>query len=162
MTVLTTRARVERLVSAAAVDAFTDHAEVDDDVVDDCIEQASGEMLMFLHDRYEESALEATALVNHWCSVWTARLLFIRRGNPVPESLQAEYERVVAYLEKISAGTMNIAGLTLRGDSRPTWSNLRVDRRYPQSKVRVSRNNSSDAPTTLSQDTLQELPVYDG
>lgn len=164
---LCTQAQVERVLSTYGVVAFADHdgdGLQDDAVVEDAIQQASDEILMHLHDRYEPAVLAAVNLVNRWAAIGAACYLCETRGNPVPESLQLKWDKLVGengILPKIGAGMMALPGVMLRYDSRPSWSNLQIDRRYPTSKTRVTTVNSSDAPTTLTQDTRQEWGGFD-
>jgi phage gp36-like protein len=164
MTLYSTQTEIERLLSSYGVLAFSDHDEsgtADVDVIADCIDQASDEMVMLLRDRYDEPALSACNLVRRWTTLLAAYFLCMRRGNPVPESIQKEYERVSELMKQVSFGHLNLPDVPQRFDLRPTWSNLRVDRRWPRSKTRVKRVNSSDAPTFLTQDDDNDSPVYD-
>ena len=160
-------ADVRRLFSAAGVLAFSDHDQdglSDDDVIDDCIEQGSDEITLRLNHRYNPEDLQSTRLVTRWATVLAVYFLCYRRGNPVPESIDNEFHRLMdpdGLLDRIAKGKDQLPGVSLRCDLRPTWSNLKVDRRWPTSKTRVSRVNSSDAPTDLTQDTKWEGGGYD-
>lgn len=153
---------VERLFSTAGVLAFSDPDQdgtEDTGVLDDCIEQASDEITLLIHDRYEESALAANRMVTRWATTLATYFLCQRRGNPVPETLQTEFTRIIKLLTQIGQGLQNIPGVPLRCDLRPTWSNLTADRRYRRSKTRVTRTNSSDPPTRLTQDSVDSYPM---
>jgi hypothetical protein len=148
--------------------AFADHdgdGIEDSGVVDDCIQRASDEILLYLHDRYENAVLATVNLVRRWAAVGAACYLCETRNNPPPESLRAQWDRLIqepdGLIVRIGAGHQNLPGVELRYDSRPSFSNLRVDRRWPTSKTRVTRVNSSDAPTTLTQDHTIEPAGFD-
>lgn len=166
--VLCTQAEIERVLSANGVLAFSDHGDdgrLDDLVIDDCIQRASDEIHMYLHDRYDSAVLAQVNLVRRWAAVGSACYLCETRNNPPPESLRDQWDRLTAppdgLLLKIGAGNQGLPGVPLRYDSRPSYSNLRIDRRYPTSKTRVTVANSSDSPTTLTQDDALEWGGYD-
>lgn len=165
---LCTQTEVERLLSVAGVVAFSDHedeATGNSDVVDDAIDRASGEILLFLANRYDPDVLAESSLVRRWATVGAACYLCQTRNNPPPESLVGQWEQLIAdpdgIIPKIGLGKLRLAGVQMRYDSRPAFSNLRVDRRWPTSKVRVTKVNSSDAPTTLTQDASTQWVGYD-
>ena len=159
---LTSHAEMERLFSAQGLTAFADHQATglrDDDVLDDCANQASYELLNYAGQRYSHAALYTHTTPRGWATLFACRLVCIRRGNPVPDSFAEEFLRIMELLKLVPSGQYKFYGLAERGDLRPTWSNLKVDRRHRHSTIRVTQTNSSDAPTQLSQDTLQEVPV---
>lgn len=159
------QAEVERFFSAQGVTAFSDHdgdGNNDAEVVNDCINQATEELNLYCQQWYTPAVLDTSTLINRWCVVLATKFLCERRGNPVPDSVQQEFERIAAKLEQILAGTLKIPGLAMRDDMRPSMSNLTVDRRYNRSQIRVTPQNSTDSPTRLTQDTTLELPtIYD-
>lgn len=157
--------QVERYLSSQGVIDFADHDEdgtANVEVVNDCINQATEEMDLYLRQRYTQDILGTSKLVERWATVLAARFLCQRRGNPVPASLEGEYERIAnpdgGLLARIADGSRQLPGLALREDLRPTMSNVDIDRRYQRSTVRVSRQNSSDAPTKLTQDQSIDYP----
>lgn len=158
---------MERLFSAYGVEAFSDHNEVgetDTTVVNDCIVQAKEEIDRFALMRYSETGLASSSLINRWATTLATYFLCLRRGNPIIDSLKSEFDRIMEVLEKVATGATGgiLPGVPLRGDLRPSMSNLQVDRRYRHSTIRVTRANSTDAPTVLTQDHLNEPPVlYD-
>ena len=159
---------MERLFSAYGVTAFSDHDEdglADDLVVSESIAAASAEILIHLNNRYLQADLVQSPLVRRWATVGALWFLCQNRGNPVPESLSLAWERLIddqnGTIPKIGRGLNQLPGLQLRYDSRPSFSNLRIDRRWPNSKTRVTPTNSSDAPTTLSQKKTIERAGFD-
>ena len=143
----------------------TDHADHDEDgvadtgVLDDCINQATEEIDLYVATRYERSDLADSNLVNRWATLFAAYFLTTRRGNPTPNSWEIEFQRIIELLQDVNDGKKKIPGIPLRADMRPSMSNLTIDRRYRRSTVRVTPTNSTDAPTTLTQDKALELPA---
>lgn len=149
-----TATQLDRYVSSAGVVEFADHDDdgsADDEVVNDCINEATEEINGYCQQRYAPADLAGSTLVNRWAVKLAAYFLTQRRGNPPPDSFAMEFQRVVALLEKVAAGAYQLPGVALRADLRPSWSNLRVDRRYGQRKIRVKKDTSSDSPTELRQ-----------
>lgn len=164
-TVYTTQADIERFLSTTGVADFSDNDQdgaVNTDVVEDCINQATEEIDLYLRERYTQADLSSSELVTRWCTVMAARFLCHRRGNVVPDTLEREWERIadpaVGLMAMIADSKRDLPGIELRADLRPTWSNLKVDRRWRRSTIRVTKQNSSDAPTQLTQDTVSDLP----
>lgn len=154
---------VERLISSYGMLAFSDHdedGEQDEGVVEDCIRRASDEIHMHLHNRYDPAVLAEVSLVRRWATIGAACYLCQTRNNPPPESLGAQWEGLITdpdgTIPKIGRGVVRLPGVEQRYDSRPSFSNLQVDRRYPTAKTRVTLVNSSDAPTELSQHPARE------
>lgn len=159
---LTSHAEMERCFSSHGVTAFADHDRSgvrDDDVVDDCANEGSYEVLNYAGQRYSHTGLYGHVTSRQWATLIACRLLTIRRANPGLESFELEFARIMELLKLVPSGQYKLFGLGERGDLRPTWSNVQVDRRHRHSTIRVTRPNSSDAPTALTQDHLQEVPV---
>jgi phage gp36-like protein len=153
-------ADVRRLFSAHGVTAFADHdqdGESDAEVVNDCINQACEEINLYAQQRYTPAQLATSTLIARWTTTLACYFLCLRRGNPVPASIEGEFTRILSKLEQIALGSLALPGIALRDDMRPSMSNLTVDRRYPQSRIRVTPNNSTDAPTRLTQDTVPDI-----
>lgn len=158
-----TQAELERLLSANGVLDYADH---DDDgsaeagVVDDTINQATVEIDLYAGQRYSAAALAGSTLVSRWCTIMAAYFLSYRRGNPPPDSIADEFERIAnpetGLLAKVAAGKLQLSGVPLRADLRPTMSNVTVDRRHLRSTIRVTAQNSSDADTAKTQDKMHE------
>ena len=141
---------------------WADHDEDgtgDTGVVDDAINQATEEIFLFAGKRYTAVRLAASKLINGWAITLAGFFLSQSRGNSPPESLEAEFVRIMARLERVGSGADSLPGVPMRADLRPTMSNLQVDRRFLHSKTRVTRTNSSDAPTTMTQDASPDYPL---
>lgn len=157
---------IDRLLSSYGVASFADHDEdgsEDTGVVLDCREQASEEINLYTRQWYLVAGLSSSALITRWCTVMSAYFLSYRRGNPPPESLQIEFNRIVddqdSLLQRVHDGNMRLPGVALDYDARPSVSNVTIDRRFARSKIRVDERTSSDSPTTLSRDAETEFPM---
>ena len=164
-TVYCTEAEMIRFLSQNALDDFGDNdadGTADADVVNDCINQATEEIDMYLTERYTQSGLSGSTLVNRWCVVMASRFLCQRRGNVVPFSIEDEWERLtdpaVGKLVLIAKDQLQLPGVALRADLSPSFSNLTVDRRNRRSTIRRTPTNSSSSATALSRDDVRELP----
>lgn len=156
-----TLADMERKFSEPGVTAFADHDEsgtADTGVVDDSINQATDEINLYCQGWYTPARLATSPLINRWATLFACIFNCENRGNPVPDSFLLERERIMALLERILSGTMQLPGIPLRADMGPSFSNLGIDRRYAYRKVRV-KPNSNQAPTMLRQDKTQFPPV---
>jgi phage gp36-like protein len=152
-TLYATQSDLERLFSSYGVTSFSDHDQDgvnDTDVVSDCITQASQE-LEFYCRRYAPAALSQSSLITRWCTVISCVFLCQRRGNPVPESLQAEMDRIYAMLKEIDQNGKPIPGIGQSSACVPKFSNLTVERGFCE-PVRVVRGNGSHAPVSTPQD----------
>jgi phage gp36-like protein len=159
----TTFAQIERYLSLAGAEAFASHDVPDEPtagVYDDVVNQATDEINLYLIERYLPAGLAGSTLVNRWATTLGAYFLTLRRGNPPPNSLAVDYERVIKLLERIQAGTLNIPNVATRSRG-PVWDNLTVDRRYHQQKLRVQKENSSDSPTGLRQHQVDYISPAD-
>lgn len=160
---LTDSAAMQRLFSAAGVEAFSDHestGEIDDEVVQDAIWDASEEILGAVFNRYDPEQVQRSRQVRTWANFLACYYLCLRRGNDYPASWTPEIERIRTELELIRHGK-GLRGIPLRADLRPTWSNLQVDRRWPRSKVRVVRQTGPNVPSTQPVKPADQIVVYD-
>lgn len=153
-----------RYMSLAGVIAFSDHeqtGEENDDVIDDCREQATDELIGQLLKLYEPAELAKSRLVTRWATVLACYYLCRTRGNPVPDSLHEAYDKLTmdgGTLAKVLDNQFYIPDIARRGVSVPTFSNMTIDRRYRREKVRVIRSISSDISSKLDQDFAPEVP----
>lgn len=157
-----------RKVGRDAVREWSDHdtdgiadggGMADSDVIDDAINQATVEIDGYAQQWYSAAGMAASTLVNRWATVLACYFLSINRGNPPPDALAQEFERIMALLERVLAGTYKLPGVGMRSDMRPSMSNLTVDRRYIKSKLRVEKIISSEGSTTLRQNLSTDIPA---
>jgi phage gp36-like protein len=159
---------VENVLSALGVEEFTDHenaGSTDTTVLDTCITQASQELEMWCMGRYTAAVLATSEVVTLWTANMAAYFVCRLRGNPVPDSIAAEFQRLTdpinGILPKIKAGKLQIPGLALRGDLRPTISNMHIDRRYTHNRARVDKAASTNAPSELPRQPVEDAYTYD-
>jgi phage gp36-like protein len=163
-TVFTTQAEMERKIGTQAVLDLSDHevsGAPDDDVIDDAINQATEEISLTAGQRYGASGLSGSQLIRRWATTLACCFLFQNRGNPIPMSLQAEFERIMARLERVMTGAMQLTGVAMIGDLRPTMSNRTIDRRYATRTVRTQRRISTDAPSKLRRHFDQDYGFHE-
>lgn len=154
-----TEADVQRFFSSAGVISFADHDQSgasDTGVVDDCINQASEEISLRCQ-KYAAEDLADSTLVNRWATVLAMFFLCQRRGCEPPVGLAAEFERVMALLDRVLGG-LPIPGVPLRSNSLPSFSNLTVDRRYGRRTIRVTENSNAVPDANQPQD--REVTPY--
>ncbi len=148
-------AELDLFMSSNATTDYADHdadGTADTDVIEDCINQGTDEIDLYAGQQHTQAQLATSTLINKWCIVMSARFLQERRMNVVSESIVVQWDRIIENLQKVAENRLQLPGLAKRDDMRPTWSNLKIDRRFRHSKIRVTRTNSSSAPTKLSQD----------
>lgn len=132
-----TEADVTRMLSVEGVVAFSDNDNngiKDADVIEDCIAQAAAEIDFELHERYSSEQLQTSSIVNRWATELACYFLCIRRGNPVPESIQRESERILfaddSLLGEIRRGNRWLPGLEPNRGQAPSFANVTIDRRF--------------------------------
>jgi phage gp36-like protein len=160
MTVYCTQADIEKLFSQRGLEDYSDHEETAGAVATDCIEHASGEIELYTRGRYSEAGLSSSTLIKHWTTVLATVFLCERRGNPVPESLAKEAERIYGLLQNILDGTMNLPGVAFGNDLRPAFSNLTIDRRYRRAQQRVVTETSSNQTPEIERHEAKQV-VWD-
>ena len=152
-------ADVERILSAQGVESFGDHdgdGTADEDVIEDCINQACDELDMYLLQRYTQAGLLTSSLVNRWSAKVAVYFICCLRGNSPPESVQAEFNRILNEKNGLavlaSEGKPNLPGVPLAAWMAPTFANMRVTRAYGTRSIRRQPEISSNDPTTLPRD----------
>jgi hypothetical protein len=164
----TSQTEMEDLFSVHGIEAFSDHqgepTVATNRVLQQCMDYSTGLVLGKLARKYVDSQLAICPVVREYATVIACRQLTIRRGNPIPESLAAEYLNIIekdGLLDQLAAGLTQLVdqnGNILLGRSfAPTYSNLQVDRRHPFEKVRVVQQTSSQVTTGLERDVLGGL-----
>lgn len=110
---------------------------------------ATAKCNLYLLERYDASHLNDSWIVHHWATVIAARWLCKRRGNPVPESIEDEYEEIIEELTAVKQGEMSLGDVPQREADQPTWSNVTVDDRYRVKRIRVQRPISEQSPSAI-------------
>lgn len=146
---------IERFLSVAGVDAFSDHdfdGYREAGVVDDAIEEAAA----FIRDKvctwYNSEDLIGNVTVRRWNKIIAVRIICSSRANPIPDTVELHYREVVEDMTNIGKGNGSLCGVPKRDVNTPTWSNLRVDRRYDRERIRVIQETSSPIQSELEQD----------
>lgn len=145
-------------LSAVGVALRADHAPAD--AVDEAIDAASADVLMYL-GRYPDHAALAT---NQWVTSVATNLAIVYlcgfRNNPVPKGCQSLWERHVEMLEAVQLGKMNLPGIALLRSRLPQAVHVTVNYgMYPS--IRRTRQGSTDRPTGVSSKTdPSEPPDY--
>lgn len=107
---------------------------------------ATGRINMYCLGRYDAADLATSWVVNEWATYIACHWLSRRRGNPA--LFKDEYDEAISELKQIKAGQLNLEELAERNPGWPSWSNTRVDFRYPLKKIRVERPISEQSPTS--------------
>lgn len=164
-----TAADLDRYLSSVGVINFADHEDAGistDDVVTDCIERSTEEINAVLIQRYDLAILANHKLLKHWSTVMACRYLCLRRGNMPPESLEMEYREIMdresGKLRDAATGRINLLSTFRPQDNVPSFSNLTIDRRYVEEKVRVKTRNSSPLTSDLEQDRVERVSFNGG
>lgn len=105
---------------------------------------------------YCSGRYNASDLVNSWqawdaATVIAARWLCARRGNPVPDGINALYEEIVHWLEQVRAGQVFLGDVAPRDEGYFGWSNIELDQRYWLKKLRVIKpiSQADGAPSQI-------------
>ena len=76
-------------------------------------------------------------------ATWIALVLLCRRrGNQVPQGIMDRYNEIIADLEMVRDGKMQIPRVPTTFNNLPSMSNMRVDDRFYTRKLRVNPNIS--------------------
>lgn len=118
----------------------------------ECCEQATDEINLYVYRRYADAALQSSRMLQRWAVVLSACFFCERRGNPIPESILADFNRIMEMLKGVHAGTILLPGVALRSPSVPAMSNMKIDRRYIRRQQRVAEN-STQVPISRPRDT---------
>lgn len=132
---------IESVLSAEGVMLRTDDVFPYDTTtiafVNDCIEEATNDIHMYVWERYATADLEGTVWGKWKCAVISACLLCARRGNSPPKALQARCDRIYEELEAIRDGHLSIPNLAESKRQIPSMSNVMVSNLYRVGRVRV-------------------------
>ncbi len=115
------------------------------------INWATSRINMYCQFRYDAADLAQSWLVNDWATIFAARWLCSRRGNPVPQSLEAMYKEAIEDLKRVRAGQYDIPDIGTRSPAHPAWSNQIVRQQYWLKRLRVETPISDNTPTSYPQ-----------
>ena len=154
---LTSEAWIHAILGEIAQDARLDddfsetiaageQTHLDDFVIPTATDQA----LAYLTN-YSPSKLATSHWVFYHTTVLAIALLFRRRAEGLPESVQSMLEDTTNQLMMVKRGQMNVPRIARRSNNYPKWSNVEYDPRYPLRKLRVQRPISDKSPTSRRQ-----------
>lgn len=138
-----TRQKLENRLSQVGVDL-----RIDDDIstATECLNEATIEVQGYCLRLYSNAQL----LASDWVTLKTTDIatyfLCGRRGNDIPPSVQARYEKAIADLEKVQTSAMTIPDAAKSSASAPTLTNQRV-RLWPIPHVVSTEHNSTGNPS---------------
>lgn len=152
--------------------AFGVNARLDDDLdgvadqdVSAVIEQATSRINAYVLRRYAVTTCTASTWLKWCCATFSATLLARRRGNDIPDSLLTEAQEYRDALAEIKQGTLDLPAddgpAIPYSDETPAISNLTIDERFQQSKVRRVPRTSTGGPQ-VNNDRLQNNAVDNG
>jgi len=152
----TTATDVRTLLSAEGVDASLDDdqsgtvSETEETrLTTYAANYATSKVNDYCLGRYDAIDLASSWTANEWATIIAARWVRLRRGNPVPKSLQELFEDVMEDLKAVRTKQYDIQDLAERVSSAPKWSNVRVDVRYRLRQIRVQRPISEQTPPRI-------------
>lgn len=132
------QADVEHVLTTEGVVWTSADQELDaETVIVNDIARAGTVIDQYLSDRYSAAVLEANQWVRWAAATIAARYLSTRGGNPVPNGIQVEYDRVIEFMTRIQAGVASLAGAAELRIPGVAMSNVQVDSRFSQQKIRV-------------------------
>lgn len=156
---------MERQLSLRGLISRSDHEEEgveNDDVINDAIQRASHEIAGFLYPKYDLESLPESDLVRGWATSIACFYLCQTRGNEIPESMYADYDRIMGdngWLERTRNGKFILPCVRQQDTNVPTFSNHTIDRRFRREKVRVVPTTSSPIRSTIEQDRSPEIII---
>ena len=147
-------AYLTRYLSQEGIDAFGSH---DAGAISDAKDYATSHLMTALITRYAWSTVLQSPFVKELWAVVALRTFCLRRGNPPPASLEHRYQEIMAeggVLDQIRLGRLLLtdgAGNVLRpkASNAPAHANLIVDRRFPETTIRVVTGDSDMSPSKL-------------
>lgn len=162
-----------RYMSQYGITSFSDHDQdgtADASVLDDCKTYGHGFLLGKLIQRYSVTALGNALIIPEIECVIVLRELCLRRGNPVPASLEARYQEIVekdGTLDQINSGKLALVdanGNKIPGinGNLPSVSNMQIDRRFPHSVARIVRQTSFPVPVSPTLPVKNNLDDWTG
>lgn len=141
ITALCSSSDVQKILSSVGLSL-----RIDDDATATtwAIEEASVDVYGFAALQYEEADLVASNWITRIAARLAAWYVCIRRGNPVPKSIDRIKESAWEQLEQVETGKKKIPDAPMRKELAPVLSNLRVKMRpFPRTQVEVNRSTGT-------------------
>jgi len=128
-----TQAEIEDRIGTRELVRLTDDAgtgSVDADNLSRAITEGESEILSRIAHKYvlplALSDTTTSAVVKTYLIDAIVYRLSARRP-PIPEDVAADYQRALAWADKVAAGTVGLVGETLRGSSPAPGGSIRID-----------------------------------
>lgn len=138
-----TRERIERRISSTGIDLRIDD---DQDSLIDVFGDAWVEVQGYCSQRYSDAQLgQSNWTLTRWTDI-AVMFLCERRGNTAPDSVARRYDKAIADLEKIKAGSEPIVDAAQRKAGAPTLTNQRV-RLFPHPNIVSKPSTSTGTPS---------------
>lgn len=115
------------------------------------INLATAKVNRFCQTLYDTSDLALSWSVWQWATAIACHWLCARRNNPIPGSLNNMYVESLDELNEVRKGQMIIEDIGLRNNIMPTWSAMRLDRRWSLKQLRVESGLSDRTPVRYPQ-----------
>lgn len=134
-------------------------------VITAVINRASAKLEGYCRPRYDPTQLVNSAWALEAATSIALRYLCKRRGNPVPASIERDFQELISddgksgELQMVRRGSFQIPDIPMRKVDVPVMSNLhpRLD---PFPRTTVERNNSTGTPTGYTQN-VDRLDLWD-
>lgn len=135
--------------------------------IDRFIERASADVASYLKKRYSQADFagasapsDTPAQVKYWTAVVAAYYAGTRRGLSVAKTLEDQYQFVMATLQKVIDGDLDLSEVNDSFEHLPTVTNFVVDGRYKNAKVRKTFNTSTGSrPVGGRKENLENGPT---
>lgn len=162
---LTSLVEIQRLWSVPGVTLRLDDLTANNpdsdltvETINEIIDQATQEVLMYIEGLYNASDLVNNTWTRRQATFIGAYYLSLRRGNP--PYYEAEYERIIAKLERIKNGFLQIPGLPYKSDMTPAASNIHVNDNWVVDKIRVIPQISQGGTPKDANQSIEMYPWY--
>src|SRR3990167_10175431 len=155
-TVYCTQADVEAILSAEGLVDRTDDSEDlagETALITLVIQWATDRVNLYVARRYTVADLATSTFINDVTAHFASCQFCKRRGNPCPESLNEQCKEFLEELKKIKDGDLTLPNSPERSNQLPALSNVRIDGRFQNAKVRVQKTISTGGESTLGQNT---------
>jgi hypothetical protein len=165
-TLFCTRADVEAMASVYGVDLMLEDYEeasptaTEEAYLDKMIQWGCAEVYRYLGKKYDADQLALSWEVNEWATICVLRRVRSRRGNSPPAIIQELYEQAVVDMKEIGWGEGTLPDIAERSVDTPSVSNIRVDTRYGNKKIRVQRPLSDPRPLPGRKNRDIEADLY--
>lgn len=136
------REEVRRQVSEDAELWHSDHTTVNDELIEENIQRATGTVKGRLNKLFDDVHLSQSPWVRHRCTVIACYYLSKKRGNaPIYES---DYFHILEEFAELIAGEIYLEELPRQVGASVVMQNVRSDNRTPFNSIRVDPLTSTE------------------